>query len=175
MFGFKEKNVNLFIVDDDILLLKILENQFKKTSKYNIFTFKTGEDFLHYYISNPVKKHHIQIVILDYSLSTKSQTKTKDGIEILKYIKDISRKVHVIVLSGTVTPIISDKMIRLGAEGCIKKNENSFIRIQNKIKWIISERVIRDKRKQSKITFYIFSAILVLIAIIGALKYFHLF
>ena len=173
MFGFKESNVNIYIVDDDILLLKILENQFKKTTKYNILTFKTGEDFLHYYISNPVKKTKIQIVLLDYNLSTKGSV-VKDGIEILKYIKDISKNVNVIMLSGQITPIISDKSLRLGAETCIKKNENSFIRIQNNIKWIISERVIKDKKRKSKFTLKVFLLILVIVGLVGGLKFFGL-
>ena len=169
MFGFKDNNVNIYIVDDDVLLLKILENKFKNTSNYNILTFKSGEDFLHYYISNPVKKHQIQIVILDYNLNSK-QNKSKDGSEILKYIKDISKKVYVIVLSGYITDVISDKMINLGAEACIKKNENSFLRIQNNIEWIISERVIQDKRKQYKSTFLIFIGILIVSLLIVGLE-----
>lgn len=174
MFGFKDKDVNIYIVDDDVLLLKILENKFKSTTEYNIFTFKSGEDFLHYYISNPVKKSQIQLVLLDNNLSTIG-TNTKDGVEILKYIKDISMSLHVLILSGHVTPAFSDKMIRLGADACIKKNENSFIRIQNTIKWIISERVIKDKRKQSRITFIIFAILFLIIAIIGALNIFKVF
>lgn len=174
MFGFKETDVNVYVVDDDILLLKILENKFKKTSGYNVLTYKSGEEFLHYYISNPVKKNQIQIVILDYNLNSK-KTGKKDGPEILKYIKDISRNVHVIILSGYITNIISDKMIRLGAEDCIKKNENSFIRVQNTIKWIISERVIRDKKKQSKNTVIVFLIILIIIVFFGVLKSFDIF
>lgn len=171
MFGFKDKDVNIYIVDDDVLLLKILENKFKSTTEYNIFTFQTGEKFLHYYISNPVKKSQIQLVLLDNNLSNIGNT-SKDGVEILKYIKDISLTLHVIILSGHVTSSFSDKMIRLGADACIKKNENSFIRIQNTIKWIISERVIKDKRKQSKSTFLIFAFLFLIIAIIGALNVF---
>ena len=30
MIGFKETDVNIYIVDDDVLLLKILDNKFKK-------------------------------------------------------------------------------------------------------------------------------------------------
>ena len=170
MIRFKEKNVNVYIVDDDVLLLKILENKFNKTTKYNIYTFTSGEDFLQYYISNPVKKHHVQIVILDYHLSTSNEM--KNGIVILKYIKDISRSVHVMVLSGYVTQLIADKMKRLGAVDCIKKNENSFIRVQNTIKWIISERLIEEKRKQSKITFLVFAIIMIILSVLGAYKYF---
>ena len=169
MFGFKDKNVNIYVVDDDVLLLKILDNKFKKTTNYNVFTFKSGEEFLQYYISNPVKKNQIQIVILDYNLSTKEKG-TKDGVEILKYIKEISQKVHVVVLSGYVTNLISEKMLRLGAAACIKKNENSYIRIQNTIKWIVSEQVIKNKKKQSKQTFLIFFLILMLIVAIGIIN-----
>jgi len=174
MIGFNDSDVNIYIVDDDVLLLKILDNKFKKTTDYNIFTFKSGEDFLHYYISNPIKKKQIQIVILDYNLTTKENKINKDGPEILKYIKDISRDVYVIVLSGYVNNIISDKMINLGAEACIKKNENSFIRIQNHIKWIISERFIQEKRKQSQQSLYLFLIIFAIISIIGILKIFNI-
>lgn len=174
MFGFKDKNVNVYIVDDDLLLLKILDNQFKKSSEYNIFTFKSGEEFLHYYISNPVKQNQIQVVILDYQLST-GKTDAKDGIEILKYIKDISKQVHVIMLSGQHSQLITDKSMLLGAETCVKKNENSFIRIHNTIKWIISERVIKEKRKQSKITFQLFLGFILIIAILSSLQYLDLF
>ena len=170
MARFKEKNVNVYIVDDDVLLLKILENKFNKTTNYNIYTFTSGEEFLQYYISNPVKKHHIQIVLLDYNLSTSNEK--KNGVVILKYIKDISRSVHVIVLSGYVTQAIADKMKRLGAEECIKKNENSFIRIQNTIKWIISERLIEERKKQSKITFLIFFLLALFIGLFGAYNFF---
>jgi DNA-binding NarL/FixJ family response regulator len=173
MFGYKDSSINIYIVDDDVLLLKILENKFKKSTGYNIYTFTSGEDFLHFYISNPVKKSHIQIVLLDYNLST-MDSHTKDGIEILKYIKEISRKVEVIVLSGYATELISDKMMRLGAAACIKKNENSHIRIQNTIKWIISEQLIKDKKKQSKITFVIFAVILFAIVLTAIFNVFDI-
>ena len=175
MINFKETDVNIYIVDDDVLLLKILDNKFKKTTEYNIFTFKSGEDFLHYYINHPpAKKNQIQIVILDYHLST-GKSKVKDGPEILKYIKDISRSVHVIILSSYVTTAISDKMSRLGAEECVKKNENSFIRIQNIIKWIISERLIKTERKQSIHALFIFLSILFIMLTIGLLNIFGVF
>jgi DNA-binding NarL/FixJ family response regulator len=174
MFGFKEKDVNIYVVDDDVLLLKILDNKFKKTTDYNIFTFRSGEEFLQYYISNPVKKNQIQIVILDYNLSTK-ETKSKDCIEILKYIKEISQNVNVIVLSGYVTSLISEKMLRLGAVACIKKNENSYIRIQNTIKWVVSEQVIKKKKKQSKRTFLVFFLFLITIIVIGLFNSLQIF
>ncbi|MBN2668530.1 MAG: response regulator [Bacteroidales bacterium] len=170
MFGFKETDVNIYLVDDDVLLLKILDNKFKKTTQYNVLPFRSGEDFLHYYISNQVKKNQIQIVILDYNLST-SDNNSKDGLEILKYIKEISQDVHVIILSGFVSQAVSDKMKKLGAEVCIKKNENSYIRIQNTIKWIISERVIKEKKKQSRLTLAIFLTVLFIIVIIGVLNF----
>ena len=170
MISFKEKDVNIYIVDDDRLLLKILEAQFKKASKYNIFSFTSGEDFLQYYISNPIKNKQSQIVLLDLNLGTNGGKK-KDGIDILKHVKGISKDVNVIVLSGNITQIRVKKLERLGVVECIKKNENSFIRIHNTIKWIISNRAISDKRKQSKFTAYIFLSILISMAIIGLFNF----
>lgn len=170
MFGIKDKNITIYIIDDDVLLLKILENKFRKTTNYNIFTFNTGEAFLHHYINNPTPKKHFEIAILDNNLSTKDAS-NKDGIEILKYIKEISQKLKVIILSGYVTPLMSDKMLRLGAEACIKKNENSFIRIQNNVNWLVSDYVIQKKQKQSRITFLLFFFVLIVIIILGFFSY----
>ena len=171
MIGFKEKDVNIYIVDDDRLLLKILDAQFVKASKYNIYTFTSGEDFLQYYISNPIKKKQLQIVLLDLNLGTEGG-KNKDGIEILKHVKGISKDVHVIILSGYITQIISKKMKLLGAVECIKKNENSFIRIHNTIKWIISNRAILDKKSQAKFALYIFLLILFVLALMGLYNFY---
>ena len=170
MIGLKEKDVNIYIVDDDRLLLEILEAQFKKASKYNIFTFTSGEDFLQYYISNPINKKQSQIVLLDLNLGTSSENK-KDGIEILKHVKGISKDVHVVILSGYITQAISKKVKLLGAIECIKKNENSFIRVHNTIKLIIGNRAILDKKQQAKVTVYIFLIILLTMIIIGLINF----
>jgi len=60
----------------------------------------------------------------------------------------------------------------LGAVECIKKNENSFIRIHNTIKWIISNRAILDKKSQAKFALYIFLLILFVIALMGLYNFY---
>jgi DNA-binding NtrC family response regulator len=166
--GFKEENVRIYIVDDDSLLLRIMKHKFETSTKYQLYTFETGEEFLDHFIKNPPTKKNICIVLLDYYLKNNENPDARDGIEILKYIKEINPAVHVIMHSGDSNVELAEKSMSLGARTFIKKNENSFLRFHNQIKAIISDYLIEQKKKNSKITQYIFGTILILVLILMA-------
>ena len=166
MIGFKDQNVQIYIVDDDTLLLRILKHKFETSTKYTLYTFENGEDFLDYFIKNPPSNNKICILLLDYHLKSKSNTNVRDGLEILKYIKEINPNVHVIMHSGESNMDLAEKSIELGARTFIKKNENSFLRFNNQIKAIISDYIIEVKKNNSQVTQYVFGGILVLVALL---------
>ncbi|MCX6256941.1 MAG: response regulator [Bacteroidia bacterium] len=95
----KKHQVILYLVDANELDSKILEQKFMLSSDYEIFPFYSGEKFLTYLISNPAQKSTISIVILDYHVNS-SNIEAKNGIEILKSIKDIDPEIEVIMLSS---------------------------------------------------------------------------
>ena len=166
MLGIKEQNINVYIVDDDKLTLKILSNNFNSISKYNVKTFTTGEEFLEYFIKYPPLKKSISLLILDYQLSTKENKDARNGIEILKFVKEINNNVHVVIHSSNNEVEVASKAIELGARTFIKKNENSFLRINNQLKSIISEVVLEKKRANSKTTQVIFGGLLFLFSLL---------
>lgn len=162
----KEQNIDIYIVDDDKLTLKILSTKFSSTSKYNVKTFLNGEDFLEHFIKLPNTKKTICLLVLDYQLSTKENKEARNGIEILKFVKEINPNVHVVIHSSNNDVEVASKAIELGARTFIKKNENSFLRINNQLKSIISEFVLEKKRTNSKTTQLIFGGLLFLFTLL---------
>ena len=156
MVNIKESDINIYIVDDDELLSKILRTKFEQTGDYKIISFVTGEEFLEYISKTQFIKRQIHIVILDYLLKSNSNPLAKNGIDILKSIRDLNKEIEVIMLSGLDDVDIATKAIKMGAVSFIKKNENSFLRVQNNVKFIISEKRLKLTRSQSQITKHTF-------------------
>ncbi len=167
---FKEDNVQIFLVDEDPLLRKILEKKFKENFQYDLKSFAKGETFLRYLALLPSRRRILKIVILNDNTSS-SDTTQKDTFEVVKYVKDINPKVHIIILSSYITDAIEERARLLGVNACIKKNENSFLRIQNTIYSIIGQSYIKNKYSRYRLTLLFFVGLLVLISFIGFLNY----
>ncbi len=172
MKRYAEENVILYLVDDNELYLKVLEQKFRNTSSYIINTFSTGEKFLDYILSNPPHKHSCPIAILDYNLTTLNNLEAKDGIKILKTTKDIHSEIEILMLSSEENMQIADSAIKLGATTFIEKNDNSFLRLSNNIKWILSQKVLNLRKEHNKFAQIIFFSILVVSIIITLLLFF---
>lgn len=118
---------NLFIVDDNKLLatdLKLfLENKFG--TELSITTFSDGESCL------KMVDEHTHIVILDYFLNG------KNGLEVLKAIKNINPNTEVIMLSGNEDIAIAVKMFRAGAKDYVVKGTGSWKKITNLVTTIL--------------------------------------
>ena len=172
----KKERINIFIVDDDTAQLKILKNKFDiDKANYNVKAFTTGEELLVYLGYNPKVKKNISILILDYYLKNKTNKNAKDGIEILKIIKEIHPEIDIIMLSAyeddndqNINEIAKDA----GAIEFIKKNGSSYIKIQNTIKKIICKKIFEKKKKQRSIATTIFFTLFGLVCITFALLYF---
>ena len=177
MVNIKESDINIYIVDDDELLSKILRTKFEQSGDFKIISFTTGEDFLEYFIKTQFIKRQIHIVILDYLFKSNYNPDAKSGIDILKTIREINKEVEVIMLSGLDDVDIATLAIKNGAVSFVKKNENSFLRIQNNVKFIISEKRLKLTRNQSKvtrITFFVLIAIVILFAVYYVVSEFFL-
>jgi FixJ family two-component response regulator len=161
MLGIKDKNVNVYIVDDDKLVLKILSSKFISISKYNLKTYLNGEDFLEDFIKFPPSNKSINVLVLDYQLSSNLNKDAKNGNEILKFVKEINPKINVIMHSSNNDIEVASKAIELGARTFVKKNENSFLRINNQIKAVINENILENKKSYSRLTQFIFAGLLI--------------
>ncbi|HWY38737.1 MAG TPA: response regulator [Bacteroidia bacterium] len=125
------QGLNLFIVDDNVLtvtaLKQYLQNRFGIS--INISTFNDGESCL----ERIDKETHV--VILDYYM------KGKNGLEVLKSIKDINPKTEVIMLSGNENMALAIESFRAGATDYIIKGSGSWKKITKLVTHIITEPI----------------------------------
>lgn len=129
------KKYSIFIVEDNESYAKLLEEflmlHFPKI--YSIKKFTTGEECL--------KKIHQKptIVILDHLLN-KDQSGAETGLSIVKKIKEVNANTHVILLSAqTEIEVVSKTIAKYGGI-YIKKNEEAFNKIEQKIKQFLKEQ-----------------------------------
>lgn len=105
----------IFFVDDDKMILNLLEYTFKSRDGYKVRTFRTGEDCL-----NAIKEKPSLIVLDHVFLIENSQFSS--GIEILKKLREIDKKVPVIMLSGIDNNTITEEYLKNGATKFIVKD-----------------------------------------------------
>lgn len=125
------QKLNLFIVDDDQLLITELKyyllNRFGLS--INISTFIDGESCL-----EKINKD-THVVILDHFLNG------KNGLEVLKLIKGINPKTEVIMYSGSEDIGIAIETFRAGATDYVVKGQGALKKISKLLNYIITEPI----------------------------------
>jgi hypothetical protein len=122
---------NLFIVDDNKLMVLALEQHLKNKFgvSINISTFYDGESCLEKVDTTT------DIVILDYNLDG------IDGLEILKLIKEINPKTEVIMLSSNESIVLAIESFREGARDFVIKKPGSWQKVTRLVNYIITEPI----------------------------------
>lgn len=170
MARIKESKVNLYIVDDDEMSLKILRNKFSSCFNYRVYTYKNGHDFLEEFMRFPFTKRNIHIVILDYAVNSIST----DGssIDLMKKIREVNSQIEIIMISGLEDVDVASAAIKAGAVAFIKKNENSYLRVQNQVKYIISQKSLNRSKQHNKLARVVFVASMLVLAAFAILVFF---
>jgi DNA-binding NarL/FixJ family response regulator len=125
------QGINLFIVDDNKLLVADLKNYLnnKFGVSLQISTFYDGESCLEKIDENT------HIVILDYNMDG------KDGLEVLKLIKIKNPKTEVIMLSSNEDMALAIGTFRAGAKDYILKGYGSLTMISKLVTKIITDPI----------------------------------
>lgn len=112
----KTQGLNLFIVDDNALVLSTLRNYLNNRfgKDLNISTFLSGEKAL-----KEVGKN-TDIVILDYHL------KNENGNEVLQSIKNINAKTEVIMLTSNEEVAVAIESFKIGASDYVIKGKSAL-------------------------------------------------
>jgi len=115
-----KKNATIFIVDDEQLLSEMLTDYLMEQNvDFNIETFPTGEACLENLHKQP------DAVILDYYLNSK-EADAANGIDILKEIKKLNKRLPVIMLSSQKSYGTAAKTIMYGAIHYVIKGQDAF-------------------------------------------------
>ncbi len=135
----KDKEITIFLVDDDLMFLKALEHSITgKLPSAVIKTFQTGEACLQHIKFKP------EVVILDYYLNS-AVPYAWNGLTILKQLKKISPKTKVIMLSAQDSLDVAVKCIDNGSFDYISKSESAFVKINNVLSNILDDITTNSK------------------------------
>ena len=118
-----DNKILLFLVDDDALFLKSLENEFADNTESVLKTYTTGELCLENISQNP------DVIILDYHLNSINKNAI-NGLETLDRIKKANQAIPVVMLSSQDKIEVAVNCIKHQAFDYIVKSETAFIRLQ---------------------------------------------
>ena len=133
----------IFLVDDEPIQNEMLKDYISEHFDFEIKTFDSGEEAIANMALNP------EIIVLDFHLNS-HLANAKNGVEVLKAIKEIKPDVHVIMLSGQDKLEVAVDSMKYGAYDYIIKGETAFSRIENVINNILEFRGLNDANKTFK-------------------------
>jgi two-component system OmpR family response regulator len=137
-----EKNIKLFLVDDDALFLKSLEIEFLQHADFTIETFVTGELCMEHLSQNP------DVIILDYHLDGIDKY-AMNGLETLDKIKAFNSDIPVVMLSSQDKIDVAINCMHHRAFDYVVKSETAFMRLQK-----IITTVFRYKKMEKTLNWY---------------------
>ena len=135
-----DKDITIFIVDDNPVYLNLLKNSIKRKN-FSVLAFSTGEECINYLDIQP------ELVILDYHLDGVNPY-AMNGAQVSEIIKKQSPETEVMLIS-------SDKKFQLiskinVAKNLLFKDKQTLPKVEKKINTIIEHSTEKDV-KLSKI------------------------
>lgn len=154
----------VFIVDDDATQNTMVSDHLAKFQNITFKTFTSGEECLKNLSLKP------DIIFLDYNFD-KAGDKAKNGVQVLREIKDADPEIEVIMLSGQDKIEVAVNTMKYGAFDYIVKNESSFHRAENAVKNIIRKFKLEGNVKLYKRLAVLFAICFVIM--IGVITYLY--
>lgn|SRR5665647_76499 len=136
------KKIKLFLVDDDVMYLKLLEIEFLQHADFVIETYATGE----LCVAN--LSNHPDVIILDYYLNGVDES-AMNGIETLDIIKKFNPDIPVIMLSSQDKIEVAVDCMLHKASDYVVKSETAFVRMQKTI-----GTIFRVKKMEKELSWY---------------------
>jgi two-component system OmpR family response regulator len=134
----------VFVVDDDIVFLTMLEEELKKfLPNAKVLSFKSGEACLENIQLNPF------LILLDYNLAGEDRDSI-NGIRTLKEIKKLSPDTEVLMLSGIDDLKVVVSCMKYGAFDYIIKGENALSSVRSKIGHVVRKMRLHDDSVDKK-------------------------
>ena len=132
-----KNEIKLFVVDDDVIYLKLIEIEFLQYPHFKLETYKTGENC----IEN--LSHAPDLIILDYHLDGVDQN-AMNGMQTLDKIKAINPGIPVVMLSAQDKIEVAINCMHHKAFDYIVKNETAFLRLQKVIDTILDTKKLEE-------------------------------
>ncbi len=153
-----EHNRYIFLVDDEPIQNEMLKDYLSDRFLYKIKIYDNGEEALADMGLNP------EIVVLDYHLNAHNRD-AKNGVEILKAMKERSPETQVIMLSGQDQIEVATDSMKFGAYDYVVKGETAFSRMENAINNVSELHKVKTINGAYKKTILFLSVVVALIVL----------
>lgn len=150
----------IFLVDDEPIQNEMLKDYLSERFLYDIKIFDNGEEALNNMNLNP------EIVVLDYHLSA-HKTDAKNGVEILKLLKERHPETQVIMLSGQDKIEVAIDSMKYGAFDYVIKGETAFSRMENVLNNVSELHRVKTINKAYKKTIAFLGVVIGLIILLA--------
>ncbi|MDD3945574.1 MAG: response regulator [Bacteroidales bacterium] len=137
-----QNKIKLFLVDDDVVFLRLLEIQFLDHGNFEIETYTSGELCIDNLSHNP------DVIILDY-LFDHFRKEAMNGIQTLDKIKAYDPEIPVIILSEQDKIDVAVECMHNDAYDYVVKSETAFLRLQK-----ILTDIFETKKLKKQLTWY---------------------
>jgi len=138
----QNKKIKIFIVDDDVFYLRLLEIQFLESADFDIMAFESGE----LCIDNLYRKP--DLIVLDYHLDGINKH-ALTGIQALDKIKEIDASIPVVILSSQDKIEVAVDCMHHKAFDYVVKSETAFMRLKN-----IVSTIAKYNKMESQLSWY---------------------
>ena len=156
----------MFIIDDDLVQTEMIKDYLVERYIFELKMFENGEDAMPH-----IEKLKPEIVVLDYHLSA-NNADAKNGVEILKEIKQKSPETKVIMFSGQDNINIALDSMRNGAYDYIIKGETAFNKMENTVNRLGEMHKLESINTAQKRTITILAIVISAIIAISILYFF---
>jgi two-component system, OmpR family, response regulator len=118
---------HMFIIDDDAVQREMIKDYMADRYLFAVKMYDNGEDAM-----AEIEKLKPEIIVLDYHLNSHI-TSAKNGIEVLKVIKEVSPASEVVMFTGEDKLDVALESMRNGAYDYVVKGESAFNKIEKVI------------------------------------------
>ena len=161
-----EDSRHMFVIDDDPVQTEMIKDYLKDRYIFELKTYENGE------LAMPdIIKLKPEIVVLDYHLSS-NNPQAKNGVEVLKEIKQASPTTKVIMFSAQDNINIALDSMRNGAYDYIIKGETAFNKMENTVNRLGEMHKLEAVNTAQKRTILFLVIFILIIIALGVLYYF---
>lgn len=132
-------DLKVFVVDDDVFYLNILEQYLRNLGLSNIRTFDNGSDCLDHIQEQP------DVIFLDYHMENLS------GYDVLKKIKRYNSNIFIVMISAQeeIKPAVDT--LKHGAFDYIQKGNDELDKLEDVLGRIVEVKDLMERNKPSLI------------------------
>ncbi len=139
--GNDKMSLNLLIVEDSKVFLKIVKERLKESRRFDL-RFFLAENLVE--AKHQLNNYNIDVILLDLILQDSY------GLDTLKNILEINRDIPIIVLTGINDLETSNKAIMYGAQDYIEKNNFDKYNLERSIEYSLERNKIQNELRKSK-------------------------